>query len=43
VRVLLVHEGETRRPWTAVSADLGEVTRFTPEQLEARLVAEEEA
>ena len=43
VRVLLVHEGETRRPWTAVSADLGEVTRFTPGQLEARLVAEEEA
>ncbi len=43
VRVLLVHEGETRRPWTTVSADLGEVTRFTPAQLEARLVAEEAA
>lgn len=42
VSVLLVHEGETRRAWGTVSADLGEVTRFTPGQIEARLVAEEE-
>ena len=27
VRVLLVHEGETRKPWAAVSADLGEIER----------------
>lgn len=43
VRVLLVHEGETRRPWASLSGDLGEAVRFTPAQIEARLVAEEEA
>jgi len=42
VRVLLVHEGETRRPWAAVSADLGEVVRYTPGKIEDRLAAEEE-
>ena len=41
VRVLLVHEGETRKPWSSVPADLGEIARFTPAQVEARLVAEE--
>jgi len=41
VRILLVHEGETRKPWAAVSADLGEIARFTPGQLQARLAAEE--
>ena len=41
VRVLLVHEGETRKPWASVSADLGEIARFTPAQVEARLAAEE--
>jgi uncharacterized protein (DUF58 family) len=43
VRVLLVHEGETRKPWASVSADLGEMARFTPSQVEARLAAEEAA
>ena len=41
VRVLLVHEGETRKPWSSVSADLGQVALFTPAQIEARLAAEE--
>ena len=41
VRVLLVHEGETRKPWASVSADLAEIARFTPAQVEARLAAEE--
>jgi uncharacterized protein (DUF58 family) len=43
VRVLLVHEGETRRPWASVSADLGEIVPFTPARIEERLVAEEGA
>jgi hypothetical protein len=43
VRVLLVHEGETRRPWASVSADLGEIVRFTPAKIEERLAAEEGA
>jgi uncharacterized protein (DUF58 family) len=41
VRVLLVHEGETRKPWAAVGADLGEIARSTPAEIEARLAAEE--
>jgi len=41
VRVLLVHEGETRKPWASVSADLGEIALFTPAQVAARLAAEE--
>jgi uncharacterized protein (DUF58 family) len=41
VRVLLVHEGETRKPWASISSDLGEIARFTPAQVEARLAAEE--
>jgi uncharacterized protein (DUF58 family) len=41
VRVLLVHEGGTRRPWASVSADLGEIVLTTPAQVEARLAAEE--
>jgi uncharacterized protein (DUF58 family) len=41
VRILLVHEGETRKPWAGVSADLGEIARFTPAQLQARMAAEE--
>ncbi len=40
VTVVLVHEGETRQPWGA-SAELGELTRFTPTQVDARLAAEE--
>jgi uncharacterized protein (DUF58 family) len=43
VRVLLVHEGETRRPWAGASSGLGEVTPFTPADLRSRLDAEEEA
>jgi uncharacterized protein (DUF58 family) len=41
VRVLLVHEGETRKPWSSVPADLGDIARFSPAQVEARLAAEE--
>jgi uncharacterized protein (DUF58 family) len=41
VRVLLVHEGETRRPWASVSAELGEIVRFPPARIEERLNAEE--
>jgi uncharacterized protein (DUF58 family) len=41
VRVLLVHEGETRKPWASVSADLGDISHTTPAQVEARLAAEE--
>ncbi len=41
VRVLLVHEGETRKPWASVSADLGEIALFTPAQVASRLAAEE--
>jgi hypothetical protein len=41
VRVLLVHEGETRKPWASVSPDLADIARFTPAQVEARLAAEE--
>jgi uncharacterized protein (DUF58 family) len=41
VRVLLVHEGATRKPWASVSADLGDVAHTTPAQVEARLAAEE--
>ncbi len=43
VRVLLVHEGETRRPWASFSADLGEIVRYTPRKIEERLAAEEGA
>jgi uncharacterized protein (DUF58 family) len=43
VRVLLVHEGETRRPWAPVSAELGEIECITPAQVEARLASEESA
>ena len=43
VRVLLVHEGDTQKPWASVSADLGEIERLTPAQVEVRLAAEEEA
>ena len=41
VRILLVHEGETREPWSSVPAVLGDIARFTPAQIEARLAAEE--
>jgi uncharacterized protein (DUF58 family) len=43
VRVLLVHEGETRRPWTGAPGEIGDFAPFTPGQIEERLVAEESA
>jgi len=43
VRVLLVHEGDTRKPWSRVSAELGEIECLTPAQVETRLAAEEAA
>lgn len=39
VRVLLVHEGETQRPWADASGDI-DVVRLTPAEVEARLAAE---
>lgn len=41
VHVLLIHEGDTRRPWSAVTADLATIEHLTPVQVEARLAAEE--
>jgi uncharacterized protein (DUF58 family) len=41
VRVLLVHEAETRKPWAGASTALAAIERFTPSQLQARLEAEE--
>jgi uncharacterized protein (DUF58 family) len=41
VRVLLVHEGDTRRPFADVGADLAEIEQLTPAAIEARLAAEE--
>jgi hypothetical protein len=38
-----VHEGRTRKPWVAVSADLGDIVLATPAQVDARLAAEEAA
>jgi hypothetical protein len=43
VHVLLVHEGETRKRWAPASAEIGEIERLTPAQVEARLAAEEGA
>jgi hypothetical protein len=42
VRVLLVHEGDTRRPWRSLTADLAEIECVTPAQVAARLAAEED-
>ncbi len=42
VHVLLIHEGETRRPWSEVPPDLAQLDLFTPAQVEARLLAEED-
>jgi uncharacterized protein (DUF58 family) len=43
VRVLLVHEGETRKPWASVPAELGGFQRHRPSEIEARIAAEERA
>ncbi len=40
VRVLLVHEGQTTRPWPA-AGPVGDVRRIRPSEVEARLAAEE--
>ena len=42
VHVLLVHEGDTRRPWRSVTAELAEIECVTPAQIAARLAAEED-
>jgi uncharacterized protein (DUF58 family) len=41
VRVLLVHEGATRKPWDSVPRELGAMELHTPAQIEERLAAEE--
>ncbi len=40
VRVFLVHEGDTRKPWRNASAGLGEIELLTPAQVETRLAEE---
>lgn len=39
VRVMLVHQGETRKPWQQVGDELGEITLMTPEDVERSLDA----
>jgi uncharacterized protein (DUF58 family) len=39
VRVLVVHEGETREPWQQVGEELGEISLMTPEDVERALQA----
>jgi uncharacterized protein (DUF58 family) len=43
VRVFLVHEGTTRKPWSGVSPDLADIALLTPAEVEARLAAEASA
>ena len=43
VRVFLVHEGTTRRPWTGIPPDLADVALLTPGDVQARLAREEDA
>jgi hypothetical protein len=40
VRVFLVHEGTTRKPWAGISPDLADIALVTPAEVEARLAAE---
>jgi uncharacterized protein (DUF58 family) len=42
VRVFLVHEGTTRRPWTAISPDLADFALLTPGEVQARLAEGDE-
>lgn len=39
-RVILVHEGSTRKAWTTAPADLGEILLLTPAEVRKRLDAE---
>ena len=39
VRVLLVREGETRKPWQHVGEELGEISLMTPEDVERAISA----
>jgi uncharacterized protein (DUF58 family) len=39
VRVIVVREGETAKPWQAAGPDLGEVSRMTPADVEAAIAA----
>jgi hypothetical protein len=43
VRVFLVHEGTTRRPWSAVSPELANFALLTPSEVERRLAEGDEA
>ena len=43
VRVFLVHEGATRRPWTGISPDLADVALLTPGDVQSRLAEADEA
>ena len=42
VRVLLVRDGETRKPWQHVGEELGEFSLMTPEDIERALAASAE-
>ena len=39
VRALIIHEGATRQPWQNVGEELGEVSLFTPAEVERSLAA----
>ena len=41
VRIFIVHEGPTSRPWEAAGRELGEVTVLSPDEVERRIAAEE--
>ena len=43
VRVFLVHEGTTRRPWTGIPPDLADFALLTPVEVQARLAEGDEA
>lgn len=40
VRALVVHEGETRKPWQSAGEDLGEVSQLAPSEVERLLAAQ---
>lgn len=40
LRVFVVHEGATHRPWTSVTPDFAQVSLLTPAEVKARIAAE---
>lgn len=39
VQVIVVHEGQTTRPWQQVGAEVGEVVLMTPDEVDGRIAA----